>query len=240
MTALTQTASATPRGRIVNVVRMQFVNRMTFVWIPLIILAAVFVFSMVIWLMIPYGGPKYSGGAQALIWYLLAVGIQSLTLTFPFSQAMSVTRREFFFGTYLTAALTAALLAVVTTVGGLIESATGGWGLNGWMFYTDWTWASGPLGSALSVFALAMLTFTAGFWCATIYKRFGGIGLTLVLVGVGALLLVALWIIGRFNAWAAVFGWLASLGVVPLSLVVLAIVVVLAATEFWMLRRLTP
>jgi len=240
MTAISPAATATPRGRILNVVRMQYVNRMTFVWIPLLILGAVLVFSVVIWVMIPYGGPKYSAGSQALIWYLLAVGIQSLTLTFPFSQAMSVTRREFFFGTYLTAATTAALLAVVTTVGGFIESATGGWGLNGWMFYTAWTWDSGPLGAALSVFALAMLTFTAGFWGATIYKRFGGLGLTLVLVGIGALLIAGLWVIGRLNAWVAVFGWLASLGVVPLSLVVLGIVVVLGATEFWMLRRLVP
>jgi len=237
---MTAIAPAAGRGRILNVVRMQYVNRMTFVWIPLLILAAVFVFSTVIWLMIPYGGPKYSAGQQALIWYLLAVGIQSLTLTFPFSQAMSVTRREFFFGTYLTAALTSALLAVLTTVGGLIESATHGWGLNGWMFYTEWTWASGPLGAALSVFALAMLTFTAGFWGATIYKRFGGLGLTLVIVAVGALLVAALWVIGRLNAWVAVFTWLAGLGVVPLSLIVVGIVIVLGATEFWMLRRLTP
>jgi hypothetical protein len=237
MTAIAETA---PRGRLFNVVRMQFINRMTFVWIPLLILGAVFVFSMVIWLMIPYGGPKYSAGAQALIWYLLAVGIQSLTLTFPFSQAMSVTRREFFLGTYLAAALTAALLAAVTTIGGLIESATGGWGVNGWMFYTEWTWAAGPLGAALSVFALAMLTFTAGLWGATVYKRFGGFGLTLALVGIGALLLVGMWIIGQFNAWVAVFTWLAALGVVPLSLIVLGIVVVLAASEFWMLRRLVP
>jgi len=221
-------------------VRMQFVNRMTYVWIPLLILGAVFVFSMVIWLMIPYGGPKYSGGAQALIWYLFAVGLQSLTLTFPFSQAMSVTRREFFFGTYLTAAVSAALLAVLFTLGGLLELATDGWGLNGWMFHTDWTWAAGPFGSALIVFAAAMLTFTAGFWGATVYKRFGGIGLTIALVAIGALLLVGVWIIGQLNAWAAVFGWIAGAGVVTLALVLLGIMALLAATAFGMLRRLVP
>jgi len=237
MTALTP---AVPRGRIVNVVRMQLISRMTFVWIPLLILGGTLVFSIAIWLMIPYGGPKYSGGAQAIIWYLFAVGIQSLTLTFPFSQAMSVTRREFFLGTFLTAAACAALVAAVFTLGGLLELATNGWGMNGWMFYTDWTWSAGPLGSALGVFAMAMLTFTAGFWGATVFKRFGGIGLTIILVGIGAVLLVGLWIIGRLNAWVAVFGWLAAAGVVPLALIVLGIVVVLGATAFGMLRRLIP
>ena len=56
-------------------------------------------------------GPKYGGGAQAPLWYFDVVGIQALTLTFPFSQAMSVTRREFFLGTLLTAAFTSSILA---------------------------------------------------------------------------------------------------------------------------------
>jgi hypothetical protein len=238
MTAL---APASPvGGRILNVVRMQLINRMTFVWIPLLILGSVFLFSLLIWAMIPYGGMKYSAGAQALIWYLVAVGIQSLTLTFPFSQAMSVTRREFFLGTYLTAALSAALLAVVCTLGGFIELATNGWGLNGWMFYIDWMWSAGPAGAALMVFAVAMLTFTAGFWGATVYKRFGGLGLTAVLAGIGLLLIGALWIIGRLNAWGAVFSWLGGLGVVSLALCVLVVVAALAATAYGMLRRLVP
>ena len=66
-------------------------------------------------------GPKYGGGAQAPLWYFLVVGIQALTLTFPFSQAMSVTRREFYLGTLLTAALTSAILAGIFVVGGFIE-----------------------------------------------------------------------------------------------------------------------
>lgn len=238
MTAVATTPRA--RNRIFSVVRMQMINRMTYVWIPLIILAAVFLFSMVIWALIPSTGVKYSGGSQALVWYLFAVGLQSLTLTFPFSQAMSVTRREFFFGTYLTAALSSALLAVVCTLGGLIEMATNGWGLNGWMFHIDWMWSSGPASATLAVFSVAMFTFTAGFWGATVYKRFGGIGLTIILVGIGAVLIASLWIIGKLNAWVAVFGWVATGGVVPLSLVVLGIVVVLAATAFGMLRRLVP
>ncbi len=238
MTAVTPAAGG--GHRVLNVVRMQLINRMTFVWIPLLILGAVFVFSMVIWAMIPYGGPKYSAGAQALIWYLVAVGIQALTLSFPFSQAMSVTRREFFLGTFLTAAVSSVLLAVLCTLGGLVELATDGWGMNGWMFHLDWAWAAGPAGAALAVFAVAMLTFTAGFWGATVYKRFGGLGLAIILVGVGLVGLAALWLVGRLNAWAGVFGWIATAGIVPLSLSLLGIVLVLAATAFAMLRRLVP
>ncbi len=88
-------------------------------------------------------GPFYGGGQQAPIWYFGVVGIQALTLTFPFSQAMSVTRWEFYLGTLLTAALTSAILAVIAVVGGLIEQATDGWGINGWFFALPWVWAYG-------------------------------------------------------------------------------------------------
>mgnify|MGYP006870045490 FL=1 len=114
-------------SRTLNVVRMQLANRETFVWVPLLILGSSFVISLIIWGIIAAGGVTtnmYGGGAQAPLWYFIAVGVQALTLTFPFSQALSVTRREFFLGTMLTAALTAGILALIFVVGGLIEIAT--------------------------------------------------------------------------------------------------------------------
>ncbi len=68
----------------------------------------------------------------------------SLSYTFPFSQALSITRREFFFGTMLAALVTAVLLGAVFAVGGAIERATGGWGVNGYFFSLDWVWTAGP------------------------------------------------------------------------------------------------
>ena len=95
---------STPMSRTLNVVRMQFVNRQTYIWVPLLVLVGAFVLSLMIFAMIPDDGVKVGGGSQAPLWYFLVVGVQSLTLTFPFSQAMSVTRREFYLGTLLTAA----------------------------------------------------------------------------------------------------------------------------------------
>ena len=56
---------------------------------------------------------------------------------------MSVTRREFYLGTLLTAALTSAILAGIAVVGGLVEQATDGWGMNGWFFGLPWIWEAG-------------------------------------------------------------------------------------------------
>ena len=227
-------------SRTLNVVRMQLINRNTYIWIPLLILAGAFVLSLAIYAIIPSDGIKVGGGAQAPLWYFLVVGVQALTLTFPFSQAMGVTRREFFVGTYLTAAVTAGILAAVFVVGGLIENATDGWGLNGWIFYLDWIWQAGPLGAFVFYFLLAMLFFSAGFWSATIYKRFGALWLTAILLAIAVAFVGVLWIIGRANAWGPVFDWLGSQGSLGLALWSLVIIAVLAATSFVPLRRAVP
>src|SRR6478609_7719525 len=177
-------------NRTASVVRMQLINKQTYIWIPLMILGAAFLMTLAIYAILAGSGvpgPFYGGGQQAPIWYFGIVGIQALTLTFPFSQAMSVTRREFYLGTLLTATITSAILAGIAVVGGLIERATDGWGVNGWFFGLPWIWQEGPGGAFLVNFVTAMMFFVIGFWAATIYKRFGSLWLTVVLVGVGAL-----------------------------------------------------
>lgn len=99
--------------RTFNVIRLQLINKGTFVWYPLMILGAAVVISLIIYAMIPGDGPKYGGGGQAPLWYFFAIGMSAMTLTFPFSQAMSITRREFFFGTLLTAILGSTLMGIL-------------------------------------------------------------------------------------------------------------------------------
>jgi hypothetical protein len=227
-------------SRTLNVVRMQLINRNTYIWIPLLILTGAFVLSLAVYALIPSDGVIVGGGAQAPLWYFLVVGVQSLTLTFPFSQAMSVTRREFFLGTYLTAAITAAILSIVFVIGGLIEQATNGWGMNGYVFYLDGVWQGGPLSAFAFYFLLALGFFSVGFWSATLYKRFGGVWLTLVLTAVGALLVGVMWVIGRTDSWGAVFEWFAAQGSIGLALWSIVLIALLAVTSFIPLRRAVP
>ena len=230
-------------NRTVNVVRMQLINKQTFVWVPLIVLGSSFAMSLAIYAILNSSGlpgPFYGGGSQAPLWVLLFVGISSLTLTFPFSQAMSVTRREFFFGTMLAAAMCAVLLAAVFAIGGIIEDATNGWGINGYFFALDWVVENGPLGAAFFYFVMAFLIFMLGFWSATVYKRSGALLLTLIWVGVGALLLVAIWAITRYDVWPEVITWLVELGAIGLAAWGLVLAVVLAGISYLTLRRTIP
>jgi hypothetical protein len=230
-------------SRTVNVVRMQLINRQTYVWVPLMVLGGALIITLAIYAIIGNAGvdgPMYGGGAQAPLWYFGVVGVQALTLTFPFSQAMSVTRREFYLGTLLTAFITGAILAALFVVGGLIESATDGWGMNGYFFYIPWIWESGPLAAGLFFFTVSMLFFIVGFWAATIFKRFGSVALTTVLVGIAALLVLAMFLVGQLQAWAQVFAWLGGQGALGLTLWGLLLGAILAGISYLTLRRAVP
>lgn len=230
-------------NRTMNVIRMQLVNRETFIWVPLIVLGGAFLLTLAIYaILVSNGvtGPFYSGAAQAPMWYFAVVGAQALTLTFPFSQAMSVTRREFYLGTLLTAMLSAAGLAIVMVTFGLIEDASGGWGMNGYIFHIPWLSDSGPAVAALAFFSLSMLFFAFGFWGATIWKRYRAIGLTIALLGLAVVLIGLFWLTARLNAWTAVFLWIVDQGVLGLSLWGLALLAVLAGSSYITLRRAIP
>lgn len=231
-------------NRTLNVVRMQLVNRQTYIWVPLIVLGGAFLITLAIYAIIRSSGAEgavlVGGGAQAPLWYFGVVGVQALTLTFPFSQAMSVTRREFYIGTVLTAAMTGGILAVIFVLGGLVEQATGGWWMDGAFFHLGWIWEAGPLAAGLFYFATAMVFFVVGFWAATVYKRFGPMWLTIVLVGLAVVLVAAVWLITRLEAWAAVATWFVEQGAVGLALWGLLLTAVLAVLSYLTLRRAVP
>ncbi len=233
-------------NRIAKVVRMQLMNRQTFIGLPLIILFASFAINLAIYGIIifatsgPIDEPMYSGGAQAPLWYFLVVGVQAMNLSFPFSQAMSVTRREFFAGTLLTAGGTALILALTYLIGGVIEQATDGWGFGGYFFYLPWIWEHGPIVAALFCFAVTLLAFVIGFLGAVIYKRFGLLWLLLGLIGVAVLLVVVAFAISATDSWPAVGRALLNADALWVALAALGLTAVLAGGSFLALRRAVP
>lgn len=230
-------------NRYLNVMRMQLINRLTYVWIPMLVMGGSFLISLAIFAILAFSGIDrvvIGGGLQAPLWYFLVVGVQSLTLAFPFSQAMSVTRREFFIGTLLTAAASAAIQALVVVVGGLLEQATDGFGTGGYFFALPWVWEAGPVGAGIVYFSAAMLMFAIGFASATVFKRFGSLGLTTVLLGFGVLVVLIVWAITASQSWPNVWAGLIALGAIGLAGWGLLGATALAASSFATLRRAVP
>jgi hypothetical protein len=227
-------------SRTLAVARMQLVTKWTYVGSPLLILAVTFILSLAIFALIPVSAPKFSGGSQAPLWYFMVLGIQGMTMAFPFSQAMSISRRAYFQGTLGVFSILAVVMTVIYLLGAMVERDTGGWGMNGYFFnipgLSDGPW----YGTGILYFSIMMLMFILGFWFATIFKRWGTTGLLVSLIGTGVVLvgLVALTTLnewwGRFGAWAS--------GQTPMSLGLgaLALCVLLAGGSYLTLRRATP
>lgn len=235
------TRAAAGRNRTRNVVRLQFVNTQTFLWVPALVLAGAWVLTLLIYWILQnagVGAVKTGGGSQAPLWYFLVVGIQAMTLTFPFSQAMSLTRREFYLGSLAAAAVSGLGMSLVFVLLGLVEQATKGYGMNGYFAYLDWVWEGGPLAAGLTYFVLTMLFFVIGFWFATIYKRYGTAVLTIVLIGIGLALVGAVGVVTRQQAWPEVWQWILDAGALGLTLWAVLLGVLLAAGSYLTLRRM--
>jgi len=226
-------------SRTLSVVRLQLINTQSFVWVPLLIMTATVVLCLLIFAMIPGDGLKPSGAAQAPLWYFLALGIQAMTLTFPFSQAMSITRREFFVGTVVVGAIGAAMMATIFLGLAGIEMATNGYGMNGRIAYIEWFFEPGWASAWLTYFTVTLLLYVIGFWAATVWKRFGTLAIAAVLTALGLALVIALFVITRTGSWPAVIDWFAQTGPFLLTLGALLLTAVLSLGAYATLRKTT-
>lgn len=228
-------------NRIIQVARMQLINKWTFIGIPLLILGASFVFTMAIfWLVRRAGGDgdvAYSGGAQAPMWYFLALGIQSLTMTFPFSQAMSVSRRSFYLGTLTLFGLCALVLSSFYYLMGLVEQATNGWWLNGRFFALEWVAENNWFVQIMFYFALMVLLFMIGFWVSTIYLRWRTTGLLVFFIGLGVLVLGTVFYMTLGERWGQFWSWAVTWTAGGVVLGAGAVAVLMAGASYLTLRR---
>ena len=158
--------------------------------------------------------------------------------TFPFSQAMSLTRREFYLGSLAAAGVSGLGMSLVFVLLGLLEQATGGYGMNGYFAYLDWVWAAGPLAAGLTYFVLTMLFFVIGFWSATIFKRFGTAPLVLVMLGIGLGLVGLVALVTWQQAWPEVWRWILDTGSLGLTMWAVLVSALLAAGSYLTLRRM--
>lgn len=227
-------------SRIVNVVKLQFVNRQTFVGIPLLILGSAFVLSLFVLFLVPYTGLKYAGGAAgAPMWYFGVAGGQALTLTFPFALSLGVTRREFHLGTFLTAAATALGLAAIYCLIAVIERATNGWGMNGY-FSLPFLGADRLGTSFLTYFTATMLLFAIGYLGAAVFKRWGATVLVSSIIALVAVLVVASTLSSRAGTLSGILAWFAGLGIAGNAGLALLLVALLWLASYALVRRLTP
>jgi hypothetical protein len=232
-------------NRVVAGARMQLVHPLLSVGIPWAIVGSSFAINLAVWrvgdVAAQSPGNGSTGGLAALYITVLVGFVQAVTQFFPFATGLSLSRREFYLGTALLAAVEAVVYGIALTVLTAIENATNGWGVR--LHF----WAPGALdvGNPLLqflVFAVPMLACAfLGMGIGVVFKRWGATGLYALTLG--TLLtagLAAVWITWR-KVWGDVGSWLADLSITSLTVLLPAVIAVaLAALTFLGLRRTVP
>ncbi|MGQ3385187.1 hypothetical protein [Glutamicibacter sp. TV12E] len=229
-------------NRTIKVARMQLINKATFIGIPLMILVSAFLFTLAIWWLVRRNGGDgvlYGGGAQAPMWYFLALGIQALTMTFPFSLGMSISRRTFYVGTVALFSACALALSVFYYLMGLIETATGGWGMDGRFFAMQWIADNSWFIQIMFYFVLMVLLFMIGFLIATIYMRWRQAGMVVFFTALGLLTLGVIAIFTFTEFWGQFWDWALTWTAAGVTLWGGAAAVLLATGSYVTLRKAT-
>ncbi|RBY84039.1 hypothetical protein [Blastococcus sp. TF02A-30] len=228
--------------RVLQAARLHLVNPVVILGIPWLVVSISFAINVAIFHLTPAGEEEgFSGGVLALYITVLVVFVQAVTQLLPFAMGVSLSRRTFYLGTALVAAVQALGYGIVLSALVSIENATDGWGAG--LRY----WAPGifdvdnPL---LQVFASGapMLAFMfVGIGMGVVHQRWGQAGTWGLIIGslvlFGGLAILITWL----EAWGSVAEWFGDQSAATLTIglpLVLAVAAALAAYPG--IRRVVP
>ncbi|MBX3087534.1 MAG: ABC transporter permease [Cryobacterium sp.] len=238
--------------RIVNVARLHLVNKSSLFKVPIFVLGLVLIFNLVLaWTIIqlmqnvdPESAENYhywsGGGSGFIVVYMLVIAVQSISMTFPFAQAYSVTRRDFYFGSILAYLALSVFYATLLSVLIWIENLTNGWWLNAQIF-SIWYLGLKTIPEVFFVLLMSLIFFSfIGSAAAVLFVRFKAWGLVgfFAVIGVLALTVIVVPILTRTTD--AVGAWFVTTGTIGISAWLLVPTVIAGIAGMLILRRATP
>ena len=251
VTALPTSPTAPPLGRRVwNAVRLHAANLWPTLITPWLIFAAIFGLNLAIWYLVTVaaGGVEnldadafdYNGGVTWVLFFLMAMAVQAMSLTFRFALGIGMTRRDYYLGTVAYLAFLAGAYAAGIAVMAQVEELTNGWGMGG-RFFAPWFLADLPAWqlwylNAVPGLLLAMLGVAFG----AVWVRWKATGLYLALGALAVLVVAGLWAMTTTESWGALADYLSTHSPVLSATWTLPVTALLAAAGYLVLRRATP
>jgi hypothetical protein len=229
---------------LLGVVRIQLVNWRYGYGMPLAILAMVLGINLALFATIGDAAPPEgrTTGAVMSIYIVFGVGyLQVITQSFPFALGLGVTRRAFYAGTALLAAVEALGFGALVLLLSALERATGGWGIGLRFFLLDFLVVDHPLLQWL-VYAVPFAALSAlGIFTGVVFKRWGQVGVyatTLVpLVALSGAAVLVTWM----GWWPELGGWFAGQTTTALFAGYPLVLALLLGGAGWLaIRRATP
>ncbi|CAN5260107.1 hypothetical protein BH24ACT9_BH24ACT9_03770 [soil metagenome] len=201
-------------NRLIAVARLQLIAPTFQLAMPWLILAA----SLVVSILAPSVSDDrdlahYGAGGLVLFYFAFCVVyVQVVATLLPYAMGLSLTRRTFYLGTVLFAALQSLIYGVLFYLLLLVERGTDGWGVRQPFFSGGWyvpgdSWVVDNPAEQVAIFAVPMFVLALlGMLIGVVYRRFGPRGvfvmLTLSVVGTsGGIAGLILWLKDSYFAF---------------------------------------
>jgi hypothetical protein len=181
----------------------------------------------------------YTGALGSFFVFFFVLGVQSIGRSLPFGLALGVSRRSYYTGTALLAAVLAATDGLA--LGGLqaIERATDGWGVHlgffRWPYLLDGPWYL----TWLTSFVALTLLFVYGMWFGIVYRRWSLIGTVAFVAAQVTVLAAALVLVTWAHGWTGVGHFFTGLTAAGLTGLLAALAVALLVGGHATIRRAT-
>ncbi|WP_040337682.1 hypothetical protein [Candidatus Blastococcus massiliensis] len=228
--------------RILQAARLHLVHPAVILGIPWLVVAISFAINLAVFHLTPAGEEEgFSGGVLALYITVLVVFVQAVTQLLPFAMGMSISRRAFYLGTALVAAVQALVYGIAISALVAVENATGGWG-TGLDYWAPGIFEAGnPVLQVLYSGAPMLALMFVGIGMGVVHQRWGQAGTWGLIIGslvvFGGLSILITWL----EAWGSVADWFTDQSATTLAVglpVALAAAAALAAYPG--IRRVVP
>lgn len=234
-------------ARVPAAFRLQFTVPANLVWVPLLVFFVAWAFGIGTLALIASqlpdrGGEPLSavGAAQATLWCLLFMAAYAASHTFPFSMALSYSRRTYVIGAFLAFALVSAAFGLAVSLGAGVERLTNGFGAELYVFDAPvLTESSGIAGAGVFAAVICLFAMLFGFFWAILYRRVSVTVLWGVILAVAVVLLGAIALITRADAWMNIWTWLMEQTTLTLSAWALLAIVIMGVINYVLIRKAT-
>ena len=226
---------------VVNVARFHLADRLSYTALPWAVLA----FDFIVWLALAAsagggGSVQVPTGALAAIYlFFLIAGALSIFRSLPFAFALGVSRRSYYAGTALLAVSLAAVYGLALAVLQVIEQAASGWGVGLHFFRVAYIMPGPWYLTWLTSFVLLTLMFIYGMWFGLVYRRWNLLGLLAFAAAQGTIGVAGAAAATQAHAWPAIGRFFTTLTAAGLTGLLAALTVMLLASGYATMRRVT-
>ncbi|BBH19108.1 hypothetical protein Back11_04530 [Paenibacillus baekrokdamisoli] len=225
-------------NRIPAVVNIHWRDKTVWLVVPWLILTSSFVVNLVVGLFMKEGEYIYSGGLASIFIYILVVGILTLSQSFPFALGLSVRRTDYFLGTGIAALGISFITGILLYLLSFIENdLTDGWGVRVHFFHLPYLNDGTPLEQLFIYFMSMLAIFFFGFMIASIYRRFGRMGMFVCSLLVLVFGTIGSYMMTHFGLWMDMFEVLKPLSAFMLALWLIPITACTTGISYLLLRR---